>query len=279
MGDDVGWFNVGAFHRGMMFTDCYAEASCTAVRANFITGELPIRTGLTTVGQTGADIGMPDAAVTVATILKAQGYQTGQFGKNHPGGLNKLLPTVHGFDKFSGYLSHLDATSDPYWFDYPQDWIDKTGTRDLIYSSAPDIDDATMMPRWGRIGKQRITDEGPLAPFPNISGRQNWQELRKAWRRSTTSSSRPETAAWIKRSRTTSPSLSGTTPHACTFTYIPPQYQAMMNAKSGYGLEEAGMAQINDSIGALLKHIDDRGETDNTIVIFATDNGSENVCA
>ncbi len=159
MGDDVGWFNVGAYHRGimsgktpnldqlasqgMMFTDYYAEASCTAGRANFITGELPIRTGLTTVGQAGADVGMPDAAVTLATVLKAQGYETGQFGKNHLGDLNKFLPTVHGFDEFFGYLYHLDAMSDPYWFDYPQDWIDKTGPRNLVHSYATDVDNPT----------------------------------------------------------------------------------------------------------------------------------------
>ena len=143
MGDDVGWFNIGAYHRGimsgktpnldqlaaqgMMFTDYYAEASCTAGRANFITGELPIRTGLTTVGQAGADVGIPDQAVTLATVLKSLGYETGQFGKNHLGDLNKYLPTVHGFDEFFGYLYHLDAMSDPYWYSYPQDWIDKYG--------------------------------------------------------------------------------------------------------------------------------------------------------
>ena len=129
MGDDVGWFNIGAYHRGimsgktpnldklaaqgMMFTDYYAEASCTAGRANFITGELPLRTGLTTVGQAGADVGMPAQAVTLATILKSQGYETGQFGKNHLGDLNKFLPCLHGFDEFFGYLYHLDAMSDP----------------------------------------------------------------------------------------------------------------------------------------------------------------------
>ena len=101
----------------MLFTDYYAEASCTAGRANFITGEIPLRTGLTTVGQAGADVGLPDQACTLATALKAQGYATGQFGKNHLGDLNKYLPTVHGFDEFFGYLYHLDAMSDPYWFD------------------------------------------------------------------------------------------------------------------------------------------------------------------
>ena len=152
MSDDVGWFNIGAYHQGMMrgktpsldklaaegmrFTDYYAEASCTAGRANFITGELPIRTGLTTVGLAGADVGMPDQAVTLATILKSQGYATGQFGKNHLGDLNKFLPTLHGFDEFFGYLYHLDAMSDPYWHDYPQDWIDTTGPRNIVHSWA-----------------------------------------------------------------------------------------------------------------------------------------------
>ena len=170
MGDDVGWFNIGAYHRGimsgktpnldrlasegMMFTDYYAEASCTAGRANFITGELPIRTGLTTVGQAGADVGIPAEAVTLATALKAQGYATGQFGKNHLGDLNKYLPTVHGFDEFFGYLYHLDAMPDPYWYSFPVDetYYNTYGPRSLIHSFATDTDDPTEMPRWGRSG-------------------------------------------------------------------------------------------------------------------------------
>jgi arylsulfatase len=121
-------WNIGAYHRGMMagrtpnldklaaegmlFTDYYAEASCTAGRANFITGELPIRTGMTTVGQAGAPTGIPAQAVTIAQALKATGYATGQFGKNHLGDKNEFLPTVHGFDEFFGYLYHLDAMED-----------------------------------------------------------------------------------------------------------------------------------------------------------------------
>src|SRR5262245_22486727 len=150
MGDDIGWFQIGAYHRGMMsgktpnldklasqgmiFTDYYAEASCTAGRANFITGELPLRTGLTTVGQAGADVGIPAQACTLATALKAQGYATGQFGKNHLGDLNKYLPTLHGFDEFFGYLYHLDAMSDPYWYSFPNDqaYRDKYGPRHLV---------------------------------------------------------------------------------------------------------------------------------------------------
>ena len=295
MGDDVGWFNIGAYHQGIMsgktpnldslaaeglrFTDYYAEASCTAGRANFITGELPLRTGLTTVGQAGADVGLPDQAVTLATVLKSLGYETGQFGKNHLGDLNKYLPTLHGFDEFFGYLYHLDAMSDPYWFDYPQDWIDKTGPRDLIHSYATDVDDPTVQPRWGRVGKQRIVDEGPLAPFPNMAGRENWQEGRKAKYDMETFD---EVLVQASESFMDKAKQDGkpffvwhNTTRMHVFTYIPPKYQAMMNYKSNYGLEEAGMAQLDDSVGALLKHLQDIGEADNTIVIFTTDNGAE----
>jgi Sulfatase len=136
MGDDIGWSNIGAYNQGIMagrtpnldrmanegmrFTDYYAEASCTAGRANFITGELPIRTGLTTVGQAGATTGMPAQAPTIATVLKSMGYATGQFGKNHVGDRNEFLPTVHGFDEYWGYLYHLDAMEDPFHRNYPQ---------------------------------------------------------------------------------------------------------------------------------------------------------------
>jgi arylsulfatase A-like enzyme len=295
MGDDVGWFNIGAYHRGimsgktpnldklasqgMMFTDYYAEASCTAGRANFITGELPIRTGLTTVGQAGADVGMPAQAVTLATVLKAQGYETGQFGKNHLGDLNKYLPCVHGFDEFFGYLYHLDAMSDPYWFDYPQDWIDKTGPRDLTHCWASDTDDASVMPRWGKVGKQKIVDEGPLAPFPNMKDMQNWQEGRKAKYDMETFDDvlvKSTNGFMDKAKQDGKPFfIWHNTTRMHVFSYIPPKYQAMMNATNNYNIEEAGMAQMDDSIGALLKHLDDIGEADNTIVIFTTDNGAE----
>ena len=295
MGDDVGWFNIGAYHRGMMsgrtpnldklasegmlFTDYYAEASCTAGRANFITGELPLRTGLTTVGQAGADVGLPDQAVTLATVLKAQGYETGQFGKNHLGDLNKYLPTVHGFDEFFGYLYHLDAMSDPYWFDYPQDWIDKTGPRNLVHTWATDVDDPTVQPRWGKVGKQKIVDEGPLAPLPNMTGRQNWQEGRKAKYDMETFDDVLVKASedFIDKAKKDGKPFFvwHNTTRMHVFTYIPPKYQAMMNYKSNYGLEEAGMAQLDDSVGALLQHLQDIGEADNTIVIFTTDNGAE----
>src|SRR5881296_1198395 len=171
MGDDIGMWNIGAYHRGLMagrtpnldklakegmlFTDYYAEASCTAGRANFITGELPIRTGMTTVGQAGAKTGLPAEACTIATALKAQGYATGQFGKNHLGDRNEFLPTVHGFDEFFGALYHLNASEEPELPDYPKDpaFIAKFGPRGVYHCFATDTDDPTTDPRFGRVGK------------------------------------------------------------------------------------------------------------------------------
>jgi arylsulfatase A-like enzyme len=295
MGDDVGWFNVGAYHQGIMtgktpnldklaaagmrFTDYYAEASCTAGRANFITGEIPLRTGLTTVGQAGADVGLPDQAATIASALKEQGYETFQFGKNHLGDLNKYLPCLHGFDEFFGYLYHLDAMSDPYWFDYPQDWLDKTGPRTLTHCWATDTDDPTTMPRWGKIGKQKIEDEGPLPPFPDMKDMQNWQKGKPAKYDMETFDEvlvGHTAGAMDKAKKDGKPFfIWHNTTRMHVFTYLPPKYQAMMNSENNYNLEEAGMAQMDDSIGAILKHLEDIGEADNTIVVFTTDNGAE----
>ena len=295
MGDDVGWNNIGAYHQGIMagrtpnldrlaaegmrFTDYYAEASCTAGRANFITGEIPLRTGLTTVGQAGADVGIPAQACTIATALKALGYKTGQFGKNHLGDLNKYLPTLHGFDEFFGYLYHLDAMSDPYWYSFPRDRWDQIGPRNLVHSWATDADDATEMPRWGRIGKQRIVDEGPLPPFPNMEGRQNWvagrpgkynmetfdEVLVDNSKRFMDESKREGKPFFIWHNTT----------RMHIWTFLSPRYQQEMNAETRFGLYEAGMKQMDDNIGALLDHLEAIGEKDNTIVIFTTDNGAE----
>jgi arylsulfatase A-like enzyme len=187
MGDDIGWSNIGVYNQGIMygrtpnldrlategmrFTDYYAEASCTAGRANFITGELPIRTGLTTVGHAGAPLGMPDEAPTIATVLKSMGYATGQFGKNHLGDRNQFLPTVHGFDEFFGYLYHLDAMEDPCHPNYPEGLKDKVGPRNMVHCWATDVDDPTEQPRWGKIGKQKIEDAwSPLSGPDGNSG-------------------------------------------------------------------------------------------------------------
>jgi arylsulfatase A-like enzyme len=299
MGDDVGWFNVEPYHQGIMsgktpnlmrlakegvrFTDYYAEASCTAGRANFITGEIPLRTGMTTVGQAGADVGLPAQACTLATALKAQGYATGQFGKNHLGDLNKFLPTVHGFDEFFGYLYHLDAMSDPYWYSFPEDedFYNKYGPRSLVHCYATDTDDSTVMPRWGKVGKQKIVDEGPLPPFPDMSNVPNMHDLpfAKAKYDMTTFD---EVLVKASSDFMDNAKKAGkpffvwhNTTRMHVWTFLSKKYGSMQNSKTNYGLEEAGMAQLDDSIGALLKHLDDIGEADNTIVVFTTDNGAE----
>jgi arylsulfatase A-like enzyme len=299
MGDDIGWFQIGAYHRGIMsgktpnldklasqgmiFTDYYAEASCTAGRANFITGEIPLRTGLTTVGQAGADVGIPDQACTLATALKAQGYATGQFGKNHLGDLNKYLPTVHGFDEFFGYLYHLDALSDPYWYSFPIDqaYYNKYGPRSLVHCWATDQDDPTVMPRWGKVGKQKIDDEGPLPPFPDMSNVANMHDLPflKAKYDMTTFDEvlvKSSSEFMDKAKQAGKPFfLWHNTTRMHVWTFLSAKYRAMQNSKTNYGLEESGMAQLDDCVGALLKHLDDIGEADNTIVVFSTDNGAE----
>jgi arylsulfatase A-like enzyme len=298
MGDDVGWFNIGAYHQGIMsgktpnldklasqgmrFTDYYAEASCTAGRANFITGELPIRTGLTTVGQAGADVGLPAQAVTLATALKALGYETGQFGKNHLGDWNKYLPCVHGFDEFFGYLYHLDAMSDPYWYSFPNDqaYRDKVGPRNLVHCWATDTDDPTEQPRWGKVGKQKILDEGPLAPFPDMSNVPNMHDITPKAKYDMTTFDEVLVKAsndfMDKAKKDGKPFFVWhNTTRMHVWTFLAPKYQAIMNSQTNYGLEEAGMVQLDDSVGALLKHLDDIGEADNTIVIFTTDNGAE----
>jgi arylsulfatase len=169
--------------------------------------------------------------------------------------------------------------SDPYWFDYPQDWIDKTGPRDLVHCWSTDKDDSTEMPRWGKVGKQRIEDEGPLAPFPNMEGRQRWQESRKAKYDMETFD---EVLVGHAKEFMDKAKKDGkpffiwhNTTRMHVFTYIPPKYQKMMNYQTNYGLEEAGMAQMDDCIGEILQHLQDIGEAENTIVVFTTDNGAE----
>lgn len=278
MGDDIGWFNIGAYHRGimagktpnidkladegMMFTDYYAEPSCTAGRANFITGELPIRTGLTTVGQAGADIGMPAEAPTIATALKSMGYATGQFGKNHFGDLNKYLPTVHGFDEFYGYLYHLDAMEDPFWHSYPQDLVDVVGPRNMLHTWATNVDDPTEQPRWGRIGKQKIEDAGTLPPERMKTVDDEILEKTFAFMDKAKADGKPF-FIWHNPSR------------MHVYTHLSDKYAKEMTPENGWYTQEAGMAQLDDIIGSVMKKIKDLGIEDNTIVVFTTDNGAE----
>ena len=278
MGDDIGMWNIGAYHRGLMagrtpnldmlakqgmlFTDYYAEASCTAGRANFITGQLPIRTGLTTVGQAGAKVGLPAEACTLATALKSQGYATGQFGKNHLGDRNEFLPTVHGFDEFFGYLYHLDAMEDPAHPNYPKELLDKVGPRNMVHSWATNTDDPTEMPRWGKIGKQKIEDAGTLYPKRMETVDDEIRDLALSFIDKAKSANKPF-FVWLNPTR------------MHIVTHLSPKWEATRNSENGWSEQEAGMAQLDNDIGLVLQKLNDMGEEDNTIVVFTTDNGTE----
>src|SRR4026208_551587 len=173
-GDDIGQTNLSCYsdglmgyrtpnidriaNEGMRFTDAYAEQSCTAGRSSFITGQCGFRTGNTKVGMPGAAQGLQHRDVTIAQLLKAQGYATGQFGKNHLGDRNEHLPTVHGFDEFFGNLYHLNAEEEPEYPNYPKDPAlrKKYGPRGVLKCKATDKDDATNDPEFGRVGRQAI---------------------------------------------------------------------------------------------------------------------------
>jgi arylsulfatase len=279
MGDDIGWANIGAYNQGIMagrtpnldqlasqgmrFTDYYAEASCTAGRANFITGELPIRTGLTTVGQAGSPLGMPDEAPTIATALKSMGYATGQFGKNHLGDRNQFLPTVHGFDEFYGYLYHLDAMEDPCHRNYPPALKTSVGPRNMVHSWSTTVDDPTDQPRWGKIGKQKIEDAGELCPkrMETIDD----EILANALK-------------FLDKARQDNKPfflwLNPTRMHVVT--HLSEKYENMRTPENGWTIQEAGMAQLDDIVGSVMKYLRDNGLESNTILAFSTDNGAEN---
>src|SRR6202163_1811500 len=278
MGDDIGWFNIGAYHQGIMagrtpdldklaaegmrFTDYYAEASCTAGRATVITGELPIRTGLTTVGQARSPIGMPAEAPTIATALKSMGYATGQFGKNHLGDLNQFLPTVHGFDEFDGHLYHLDAMEDPCHPNYPAALKATVGPRNMVHSYATNVDDATVQPRWGKIGKQKIEDAGTLYPKRMETVDDEIRDLALKFIDKAKADNKPF-FLWLNPTR------------MHIVTHLSPKYEALRNSKNGWTIHEAGMAQLDDDVGIVMQKLKDMGVDDNTIVIFTTDNGTE----
>ncbi len=285
MADDVGTWNVSAYHRGMMggstpnidrlakegalFTDYYAQQSCTAGRAAFILGQTPFRTGLLKVGLPAAKQGIQDKDPTIAELLKPLGYATAQIGKNHLGDRNEYLPTVHGFDEFYGMLYHLNAMEEPYQEDYPKgaDFLAKFGPRDLLEATASDVDDPTTDPRWGRVGKQKLIDGGPLPPGPNMDpqARFNMENIdEELVRRSKDFMERSVKAdkpffLWHNTTRT----------HV--WTHLSPKWQG----KSGYGLYADAMMELDSIVGELLKTLDDLGIADNTIVLFTSDNGPE----
>src|SRR5881296_356372 len=278
MGDDIGWYNISAYNLGLMgyrtpnidriakegalFTDWYGQQSCTAGRAAFITGQSPIRTGLTKVGLPGADIGLRAEDPTIAEVLKSLGYATGQFGKNHLGDRNEFLPTVRGFDEFFGYLYHLDAMEDPAHPGYPQDLLDKVGPRNMVHSWATDKDDATVDPRWGKIGKQKIEDAGTLYPKRMETVDDEILELSLKFVDKAKADGKPF-FLWLNPTR------------MHIVTHLSPKYEALRNSKNGWSIHEAGMAQLEDDVGSVMNKLKEMGVDDNTIVVFSTDNGTE----
>ena len=276
-GDDIGITNISAYSRGMMgyetpnidrianegaiFTDYYSEQSCTAGRASFITGQIPFRTGLTKVGMPAAKQGLSFDDPTIADLLKNFGYVSGQFGKNHLGDRNEFLPTVHGFDEYSGVLYHLNALEEPENVNYPKDpeFLKKFGPRNVLHTWATDTFDKTEDPRWGVVGKQKIEDDGTL-----------YKKRMETYDEETLQNSVKFIAKAVKDDKPFFVWHNTTRMHV--FTHLSPKYEAMVAEKGFYG---AGMTEFDDDIGVLLKQLDDLGIADNTIVVISTDNGAE----
>lgn len=279
MGDDIGWFNIGAYHRGMMagrtpnldrlaeqgtlLTDYYAESSCAAGRASFVTGQLPIRTGLTAIAQVSSKIGMPEQAPTIATVLKQLGYTTGQFGKYHLGDRNEHLPTRHGFDEFWGCLQRVDGPLEPVCPTMPREVRVKLGPRNLIHSVATNVDDPSEEPRWGHVGRQAIEDLGPL--FPKRTASLDDEILAHMFE-------------FIDRA-----SCSGkpffvyyNPTRMRTLAQLSQKYQNLRTPENGWGVYEVGMAQLDDLVGAVMNKLEDIGLANDTILVFTTDKGAEN---
>jgi arylsulfatase len=276
MGDDIGWFNISAYNMGVMgyrtpnidrigkegavFTDWYGQQSCTAGRAAFITGQSPIRTGLTKVGLPGAELGLGPLDPCVADVMKSLGYATGQFGKNHLGDRNEHLPTVHGFDEFFGNLYHLNAEEEPENPDYPKDprFRARFGPRGVLKCKASDRDDATVDPAYGRVGKQTIENTGPL----NTKRMETVDEEFLAAAKDFITRQHRANTPWFCY-------FNSTRMHV--FTHLKKESQS----KTGLGLYPDGMVETDGHVGELLKLIDDLGVSDNTIVVYTTDNGAE----
>lgn len=279
--DDVGWQNISAYghgtmgyrtpnidrfaREGVMFTDHYAQPSCTAGRAAFITGQYPIRSGMTTVGRPGAALGLKPESPTLAEVLKPLGYATGQFGKNHLGDRNEHLPTVHGFDEFFGNLYHLNTQEEFEQVDYPKDpeFFKKYGTRGVLHTYATDVDDPTVDPRFGKVGKQKIEDTGQL-------GKERMKTMDETFMASSLDFMKRSQAAdkpffvWLNTCRM----------HMYTRLTEEHRYlaQPYTTEHDFYG---SGMIEHDMQIGKLLESMKAMGVLDNTIIVYTTDNGPE----
>ena len=270
MSDDIGWFNVSCYNHGIMgyrtpnidriaaegamFTDFYGQQSCTAGRAAFITGQQPIRTGLTKVGMPGAKEGLSDRDPTIAQFLKSFGYATGQFGKNHLGDRNEHLPTVHGFDEFFGNLYHLNAEEEPENIDYPKDpaFRERFGPRGVLRCTASDTDDPTVDPRFGAVGKQVIEDTGPLTRKRMETVDEEFLGAAIDFIDRKTRAEKP----WFCYVNTT---------RMHVFTHLKPESRG----KTGLGVYPDGMVELDGYVGQLLDTLDELGVADNTVVVFS----------
>ncbi len=279
MPDDVGYWNVGAYSRGMMvptpnidriasegllFTDHYAQPTCTPGRAAFLTGQLPIRTGMTTVGMPGSPIGLDKRDPTSAEVLKSCGYATGQFGKNHLGDRNSHLPTVHGFDEFYGNLYHLNTEEEPELGDWPQDaaFNKRYRPRGVLDAYASSRDDPTVDPRFGRVGRQVIRDTGPLTSQRMETVDEEFLARTKQFITRSAQADKPF-FAWFAPSR------------MHIYTHLKPASAKLAKPYSSeldvYG---SGMIEHDAHVGQLLALLDQLQISRNTIVIYTTDNGA-----
>ncbi len=275
-GDDIGITNLSCYSDGLMgyetpnidriakegvrFLHYYGEQSCTAGRAAFLTGQHGIRTGLTKVGFPGAPMGMSQLDPSIGGLLKQQGYATGQFGKNHVGDRNETLPTVNGFDEFFGNLYHLNAEEEPELPDYPKDpeYKKKFGPRGVLKCKATDKDAPTEQPRFGKIGKQTIEDSGPLTK-----------------KRMETIDDETSAAAidYMKRQHATGKPFFVW--YNSTRMHLRTHVRQAHRGKYKHGDSEYidGMIEHDETIGTLLKALDDLKIADNTIVVYTSDNG------
>jgi arylsulfatase A-like enzyme len=278
-GDDIGISNLSCYSHGlmgyktpnidrlakegMMFTDSYGEQSCTAGRSSFITGQSVLRTGLSKVGAPAAPVGMSEKIVTIAALLKEQGYATGQFGKNHLGDLNHMLPTNHGFDEFFGNLYHLNAEEEPEMYDYYPDkdfpnFKAKNGPRGVVHSWATDTDDPTTHERWGKVGKQKIEETGPLsvARMPTVDD--EFEVASKAFIKKQVGDDKPF-FVWVNFT------------HMHMFTHTKPE--SLGQAGRWQSPYHDTMIDHDKNVGALLDYLDELGITEDTFVMYSTDNG------
>lgn len=278
-GDDIGITNLSCYSDGLMgyrtpnidriasegmrFTDSYGQQSCTAGRSAFITGQSPYRTGLTKVGMPGADTGLQAEDPTIAELLKPLGYATGQFGKNHLGDMNKYLPTVHGFDEFYGNLYHLNAEEEPEHVDWPPEddfpeFNARFRPRGVIHSWATDEDDPTEQPRWGRVGKQRIEDTGPLTRERMKTCDLEFVDAAQDFIKRAHDGDQPF-FVWLNT----------------TWMHFRVHAPEEVKGQAGRWQSEYHdvMIEHDKHVGMMLDLLDELGITDDTIVMYSTDNG------